>query len=156
MKRPTESRSSIPRTFIATAIGLVGVAVVGGLLFANLPDNGDNEQIQRVVDRFAVAVSVADPVQIADLLCQEEASTFMDSDAYDPANYVPPAKPEVQFRTFPFVTTSDIRVVGGAASARVTRSDKSIAMLYFRNENGRWKVCAPAADQIPPSSTQHH
>jgi hypothetical protein len=142
--------------FIAMAVGLAGVAVVGGLLYSNLPDNGDNEQIQLVVGKFAVAVSVADPVQIADLLCQEEAATFMDSDAYDPANYVPPAKPEVSFQTFPFVTTSDIRVVGSAASARVTRTDKSTTMLYFRKENGRWNVCAPAADQLPPTSTQHH
>ncbi|MGH7485187.1 MAG: hypothetical protein ACREMY_06220, partial [bacterium] len=101
---------------------------------------------------FATAVDMEDQARIVSLLCKEEADVFTDSDGYDPANNGGVATPE---NHFPSSTTSGIHIAGDVASARVTRSAKYSTTLYFRKENGEWKVCAPAADQLSVN-TGHH
>jgi hypothetical protein len=44
------------------------------------------------------------------------------------------------------VTTSDIRITGDTASAKIARPGQPDTTLYFRKEGGAWKVCAPAGD----------
>jgi hypothetical protein len=144
------------RIFGIVAAGLFVVAMAGGItLYIHAQVTSDDAQIQRVVNKFAVSIARVDYAGIYSSLCQEEAESFADTadfDPTDPADNPVAAKPESQFSTS---TTSDIRIVGDVASAKVTRSAKYSTTLYFRKENGQWKVCAPAADQLPVASGRH-
>lgn len=140
-------------TVIVLAAMLVAVLALAGVwLLLILREPSDEEQIQQLVQNFAIAIAQEDPTKIAAQLCQAEATQFADSDA---VNSSPVSTPKSHLRT---TTTSDLQVVGGVASARVTRSQtypttKTYSTtLYFRKENHAWKVCASAAAQFK----QHH
>lgn len=125
------------------------VVAVGAVLFLTVgrgPDNSDDAQIKRLVTNFADAANSADQAKLISLLCAEETSGITDSEDYDPAN-----DGGVVTTTKLVIVTSDVRVTGAIASAKITRPDRSTGMLYFRREGGRWTVCAPAAHQLVAS-----
>ncbi|MBO3083037.1 Rv0361 family membrane protein [Cellulomonas fengjieae] len=128
-----------PWVVAAAAVVLVVAAavVLPGILRRAF---GDEAQIRAVVEDFARAVDREDQAAVIALLCDEEASAITEDDDYDPANdggVADPPSPRP-------VRTSEIRVTGGVASARVARSGQPTITLWFRQEDDRWTVCAPA------------
>jgi hypothetical protein len=116
-----------------------------------LSRDSDEAEIRRLVKDFAVATDYVDTRTLVELLCAEEAEGVTDSawyNAKDPDTMGPVIMPDDWQPAS--VETSEVRVVGDVASARVTRDGRSFT-LYFRKEDGRWKVCAPAAYQMPPA-----
>lgn len=108
---------------------------------------GDEAQIRALVQDFARAVDREDQAAVIGLLCAEEATAITEDDDYDPARDggvvdPPPERP---------VRTSQIRVAGSVASARVARPSQPTITLWFRQEGGRWTVCAPAEEQATAS-----
>lgn len=136
------------RTLIALiATALAVLALAGTWLLADAQGPSDDKQIQQLTQSFAIAVAQEDPNKIMALLCQSEASGLADSDAADDTPVTAPAD---HYQT----TTGAIRIVGDVASAQVTRTQITptrktyTTTLYFRKENGMWKVCASARNQI--------
>jgi hypothetical protein len=131
------------RVLIAAAAGLaVVLAAAIAVSVIVVRGNSDQARIQKVVDDFASAVDQGDQARIVSLLCTQEATAVTEDDDYDPANRPGPATGARKA-----VRTSDIRVTGGTASARVSRSNQPDATLHFRKEAGVWKVCASAGDR---------
>jgi ketosteroid isomerase-like protein len=122
------------------------VLVAAGIVLSTVVAraNSDEAKIAALVDDFAVAVDQSDQATIVTLLCAEEASAITEDDDYDPADNGPVTGQQKK----PSVTTSDIRVNGETASAKIARPSQSDTTLYFRKEGGGWKVCAPAGDQV--------
>lgn len=140
---------------LVVAAGSVGllILVAAGIVISVVVAraNSDEAKIAAVVDDFAVAVDQSDQATILTLLCAEEASSITEDDDYDPADNGPVTGQQKR----PSVSTSDIRVNGDTASAKIARPSQPDTTLYFRKEDGGWKVCAPAGDQVSvtPSSS---
>jgi hypothetical protein len=104
----------------------------------------DEDQIRAVLSNFAAAIDTEDQPGMLQMMCQEEATGITDSEDYDPAA----PRASVDPRQLEPPNISDVRVFGDVASAKVTRRSTN-STLYLRKENGHWKLCAPAANQIP-------
>jgi hypothetical protein len=133
---------------VVVACGLVGCVVVtrvGGDQ-ATVLSTSDEAKIRKLVNQFAAAVDREDQAAIVALLCTEEAEGITDDEDYDPSR----DGGVTERRTAP-ITISDIRITGDVASARISRPSQPDTTLYFRKENGVWKVCAAAGDTPRPS-----
>ncbi|OBH01573.1 hypothetical protein [Mycobacterium sp. E3247] len=121
---------------IAVAVG-VGVASVTAYAHYR---NSDPVKIKALIVAFSDSVNEGNPQKIASFMCREEAEPHLDS-AVDPGGE-PAQAPRPKFRI------GDVVVHGNAASAALTFQDNQTQTMYFRREDGRWTVCAPAKDQL--------
>ncbi|SDM56814.1 contact-dependent growth inhibition system immunity protein [Allokutzneria albata] len=102
----------------------------------------DDPLIRELFGAFLVAVRRQVPRELAALMCEDEAQSFLDTVA-NPDDDVP-AEPVEE----PIVRVVGVRVFGDVALARFTQEDDEIRTLHFRRENGRWTVCADAEDDM--------
>jgi hypothetical protein len=139
------------KSLIGAATARESIAAVGIFLFlvAGCGGNSDEARIQKVVDGFATAVDAQNQAEIIGLLCKEEAAAITDDDDYEPDGNGGVSTTQEQNRS---VKVSDIQVMGEIASARIARPPNDSRTLFFRKEEGNWKVCAPAAANFPPIS----
>jgi ketosteroid isomerase-like protein len=140
---------------IAAVAAVAGIAAAGVFLYVNIPGDhqtwsGDETRIRVLVKDFATAVDTEDQAGLVRLLCAEEAAGITDDDDYNPADDSAAAEPQIGQLS---VQTSDIHVTGDTASAQVARAADEPRTLYFRKEQGAWKVCAPAAGPPARSTT---
>ncbi|HVV09524.1 hypothetical protein [Amycolatopsis sp.] len=128
----------------AFAVVLLGAAAVSVVLVVKRGGQSDEEQIKGVLVTFAAAVDAEDQPAMLKILCQDEAAEMTDADDFEPD------APRVQIDASHWQppTISDVRVFGDVASATLAQPP-TVSTLYLRKETGSWKVCAPAADQIP-------
>ncbi len=133
--QPTRKRW-IPAAVAGAVVLILVVAIVVTVVVVR--GNSDQVKIQKVAQNFASAVDRGDQPRILSLLCAEEAEAVTDDEDFNPANTATSAGKPIALHT------SDIRISGNVASARITRPNAPPATLYFRKEAGVWKVCAPA------------
>lgn len=151
---PPPAGSRRAKLLLTGAAGLVVALLAGGVAFFTLGGGGsgsgeaansDQAQIKRLVNNFADSIDRQDQRTMLSLMCAEEAADVTDSDGFDPnATGTSTVPPDQKTK----LTTSDVRIVGDMATARITREDRTADQLYFLKENSQWKVCAPVADRL--------
>lgn len=106
-------------------------------------DSTEQAAVRSVAQDFVSAVARVDRPRVVALLCAEEAAEVTGDDDYPDAaggagaSAEPPEKAEV----------TRILVRGDVASALVQRPRRE-TRLYFRREEGSWKVCSYAAAEL--------
>jgi hypothetical protein len=131
--------------FVATvAVVVAAASALTVILSLPRPGQADEDAIKAVLISFAAAVDSEDQRGMLLVMCQEEAAEMTDSGDYEPD--APPVSLDPSSWKPPDI--SDVRVVGDVASANVIRASTA-SMLYLRKVSGNWRVCAPAADEIP-------
>jgi hypothetical protein len=127
----------------------VVILATGTVIFAVVANaNSDSTKIKKLVDRFAVAVDTQDQAAVTGLLCADEASDITGSDGYKAANNG--GATQTTTKAIP-VETTDVKVTGDTATARVSRPPQTAVTLHFKKENGTWKVCDPGSPEPAPS-----
>lgn len=129
--------------WLYAALAVIVIAVGGGIATIaayHHYHNSDSTKIKALINAFSESVSKGNPQEIAGLMCREEAEPYLDSVA-DPGGEVANAdKPKFKI--------GGVVVRGNAASANLLFQDNHSQTMYFRKEEGRWTVCAPAKDQL--------
>ncbi|QCB94770.1 hypothetical protein [Cellulomonas shaoxiangyii] len=131
---------------LVVAVAVVVAGVVVAYVLATRPPS-EEARIQELVTQFARAVDRENLSDIVALLCEEEAEGILEDDDYDPDAG---GTEEGGADSRP-VEASDVRVTGDVASAVVSRPGQPDTTLWFRIEEGRWTVCAPAGDEPEPT-----
>ncbi len=131
------------RSWLIAVVAVVVLGIAGGATaFAlyNQSKNTEPSKIKGLVNDFAQAVGEGNPQTIAGFMCAEEAGPFLDT-VEDPGG-------EAAGATTPPFEIVDITVKADVASATLSFPGSETQTMYFRKENGKWTVCAPAKDQM--------
>lgn len=159
---PARLARASPRWVIAAiVVGAVTVTVTTVVVAGALIEDGDVEKsaglgkteagtIREIVEAFAAAVEGNDLPSILHLLCEEEATAITEDDDYDSSHA---GDPEAVEPAHLQVEIAAVEISGDVASAQVKRASQPVTMLYFRKEEGDWKICASAGDQAPFGSS---
>jgi ketosteroid isomerase-like protein len=137
--------------WIAGAVAGILLVATAGIVFAVAATREDSDEagIRRLVADFALAVDRGDQQRLVRLLCAEEATEVKESDGYNPGR---DGEYDRSVTEAP-ATTSDIKVTGDTAQARISRPGQDPTTLYFRKEDGSWTVCAQAGDTSEPGTS---
>lgn len=127
--------------FAVVAVVVLGAAG-GAAAWALLAQHADVEpsKIRALMDDFSKAAASGNPQAMANLMCAEEAGPFLDTVEYPQGDVGPAENPAFDI--------GDITVKGDVASATLNFKGSESQQLYFRKENGKWTVCAPAKNQM--------
>ncbi|MEU9019766.1 hypothetical protein [Actinomadura sp. NPDC048394] len=141
---PAPGHGQRRRRFVLLAGALTALAVFTGAAVYGVHwwTHRDERQVSSAVTEFAHAVDREDSATALGLMCAEEKQSAVESGASTTdhglaSRYERPVK------------TSDIKISGDLARARLTRPSQQPATLYLRKEGGTWKLCDPER-QSPP------
>ncbi len=130
-----------------TVFALAGIGGAVALVIQQVGAKGtDDAEISSVLLDFANVVESGSTQQVVELLCAEEAATF--ADRVSGGEEAEQGGATEDGRRQRPVDISDIVIRGDIASVRVARPPSEPRPLYLRREDGRWKVCAPVAEQF--------
>src|SRR5574337_259366 len=122
------------------ALFLMTVTAAGAIIAYQHHKNSDPSKIKVLLSVFSETVSQGDPQKIARFICREESEPYLDSVAAPQGDVANPQKPMFK--------VGGVVVHGNAASATLIFQNNQTQTMYFRKEDGKWTVCAPAKDQL--------
>ena len=130
------------RIWLFVVIAVIVLGCAGGatawVIYQQRQD-AEPAKIRALIDDFSKAVNKGSPQAMAGFMCAEEAGPFLDT--------VEDLGGEVAAPENPAFEVGDITVKGDVASATLNFKGSESQQLYFRKENGKWTVCAPAKNQ---------
>ncbi|GAA2118027.1 Rv0361 family membrane protein [Actinomadura napierensis] len=132
------------RRLVLLAGALTALAVFAGAAAYGVHrwTHRDERRVSSAVTDFAHAVDREDSATALGLMCAEEEQSAVESGAATTdhglgSRYERPVK------------TSDIKISGDLARARLTRPSQQPTTLYLRKEGGTWKLCDPERQSWP-------
>ncbi|MGH3392533.1 MAG: hypothetical protein ACRDOO_26995 [Actinomadura sp.] len=133
---PIQNGTRRTRTFVVAG-AFAALAVFAGAAYGVFAwTHRDEARIRDAVKEFAHAVDREDAATALRLLCAEEAASAVESGISENDH-------GLGSRDERPVETSNIRITGDLAQARMTRPSQQPATLYLRKESGTWKLCDP-------------
>lgn len=139
MEQPRRPGRSRIKWLILALVVVLGVA--GGIAYWGYQYSVSKKteaQIRETISEFALASDTADAKTLASMMCEAEASQFVDGfEANDdppiPAEYVKPRPVDI----------GTITISGDHATVDVTRPPGPTVTFKMKRVGGTWKLCNP-------------